>query len=502
VKPCLVLIGLLIGVQPAVASDPPPNIVVFLVDDLGWQDVSVPLGPQTTPFNERYATPNVERLARRGMRFTDAYASAPVCSPTRTSLLTGRSPAATGITWWLAAKDTHTSKRHASLDPPAWTVNGLQPGDVTLPGLLALGGYHTIHVGKAHLGARGTAGGDPLRLGFAANVAGTAHGSPGSYYGKHDFGVEKRTGRKGYQVPGLEAYHGENVFLTDALGMEAAREVRLAAAKEGPFFLHFASYAVHTPIMANERLLSSYEELDPREAAYATMVESADAALGAVLDTLAELGLTENTLVVFTSDNGGLSAHSRGGQAHTHNAPLRSGKGSAYEGGVRVPLVVVWPGVTAPGSLSHEPVISHDLFPTLLAAAGVEIPEAHGQLVEGRDLTPLLKGETPKWSGRSLYWHQPHLWGANGPGIWPFSSVRHGRWKLIFDHARGAFELYDLERDLSEARDLSGEKPERVGALAEELSLWLESTEARMSVVRETGQAVKMPREYLGQGGR
>lgn len=497
-----VLIGLLIVAHPAIASDSPPNIVVFLVDDLGWQDVSLPLGPETTPFNERYRTPNVERLAQRGMLFTDAYASAPVCSPTRTSLLTGRSPAATGITWWVHNKDTHNSRSHPNLTPPAWTVNGLQPGSVTLPGLLSEAGYTTIHVGKAHLGARGTPGGDPLQLGFTVNVAGTAHGSPGSYFGKHDFGVEKRTGREGYQVPDLEAYHGKDVFLTDALATEARRELLLAAKKDGPFFLHFAPYAVHTPIMANNRLIDSYEGLHAKEAAYATMVESADAALGVVLDTLQELNLTDRTLVVFTSDNGGLSAHGRGGPKHSHNAPLRSGKGSAYEGGVRVPLVVAWPGVTKPGTRSSEPVISHDLFPTLLSAAGVEVPEAHGKLVEGRDLTRLLKGEAPEWSGRPLFWHQPHLWGADGPGIWPFSSVRRGRWKLIFDHSQTTFELYDLQRDLSEAHDLAGTEPEVVDALAEELSLWLESTGGCMSVVTESGQAVKMPREYLDRNGR
>ena len=497
-----VLIGLLIVTHPASASESPPNIVVFLVDDLGWQDVSLPLGPEATPFNERYRTPNVERLARRGMLFTDAYASAPVCSPTRTSLLTGRSPAATGITWWVRNKDTHNSRSHPTLTAPVWTVNGLQPGDVTLPGLLSGARYHTVHLGKAHLGARGTAGADPTNLGFAVNVAGHGLGGPGSYYGLHNFSAKHRGGGEDWNVPGLEAYHGKDVFLTDAIASEARRELLQAAKKDGPFFLHFAPYAVHAPIMANNRLIDSYEGLHAKEAAYATMVESADAALGVVLDTLQELNLTDETLVIFTSDNGGLSAHGRGGPKHSHNAPLRSGKGSAYEGGVRVPLVVAWPGVTEPGTRSSEPVISHDLFPTLLAAAGIKAPKAHEKLIEGVDLAGLLKGETPEWSGRPLFWHQPHLWGANGPGIWPFSSVRKGRWKLIFDHAKTSFELYDLEQDLSEAHDLASKESEVVSALAEELSLWLENTGAGMSVVTESGQAVKMPREYLDENGR
>ncbi len=492
-KASALLIGLLIGVATVKADDPPPNLVVFLVDDLGWQDISVPLGPESTPFNRRYRTPNVARLAEAGMRFTDAYASAPVCSPTRTSLLTGRSPASTGITWWLRDKDTHTSKRHAHLDPPTWTVNGLQPGEVTLPRLLNEAGFHTLHVGKAHLGARETPGANPLSLGFAVNVGGQAAGSPGSYYGLHDFGAEKRSGRKGWQVPGLAEYHGKDVYLTDALAERAVKELRQAAKQEGPFFLHFAPYGVHTPIMPNPRLVESYSELDPREAAYASMIESVDQALGAVLATLEELDLLDTTLIVFTSDNGGLSAHSRGGKKHIHNAPLRSGKGSAYEGGVRVPLIVSWPNITAPGSTCSEPVITHDLFPTLLGAARVRPPADYGKTVEGRDLKPLLQGEAAPFAGRALYWHSPHLWGAAGPGVWPFSSIRAGRWKLIYNHDSENYELYDLHNDLGETTELSAEHPKRVTELAGELGAYLKGVGAKMSIRRDTGQAVPFP---------
>lgn len=476
-----------------------PNLVVFMVDDLGWQDVSLPLHHEPTRLNARYRTPNVERLAARGVRFTDAYASAPVCSPTRTSLMTGRSPAATGITWWVLWPDRHTSREHPTLEPPHWRVNGLQAGDLTLAGLLQSAGYRTIHVGKAHLGAKGTSGEDPRNLGFDVNVGGHGAGGPGSYLGEQDFSARQRGGGPHWDVPGLEAYHGEDVFLTEALAIEARAALEDAVAEGLPFFLHFAPYAVHAPITANRRYLDHYPDLDEREAAYATMVETMDAALGVVLDALEDLDVVDDTLVVFTSDNGGLSAHGRGGQRHSHNAPLRSGKGSAYEGGVRVPTVIAWSGVSEGGALSREPIVSHDLFPTLLSAAGVRIPAWYAPLVEGRDLAPLLAGQPATWGERALFWHQPHRWGADGPGIWPFSAVRRGRWKLVYAHAERRIELYDLVADLSETTDLASREPEVVAALAQELSCWIETTGARMSIDKGSGEPVELPSEVLAE---
>ncbi|MDF1838503.1 MAG: sulfatase-like hydrolase/transferase, partial [Planctomycetota bacterium] len=325
-----------------------PNIVLFLVDDLGWQDLSVPLHSEATPFNRRYRTPNLERLAREGVRFTNAYASAPVCTPTRTAIMTGQDPARTHITYWTLRKDKDTSAAHPSLGPPAWRVNGMDADQITLPRQLAAVGYHTIHVGKAHFGAHGTGAEDPVALGFHENVAGHASGAPASFYGTHNF---SRAGRQGkpnapasvWDVPGLGQYHGQEIYLTEALAAEAVSAVRAAHATGKPFFLNFCPYAVHTPIMANKRLLEPYANLNPREAAYATMVETYDNALGSLLDELDHLGITDETLIVFASDNGGLSAHGRGGEPHVHNAPLRSGKGSGYEGGVRVPTLIRWP---------------------------------------------------------------------------------------------------------------------------------------------------------------
>lgn len=489
--------------SPGLEPDGRPNVVLFLVDDLGWQDTSLPLHDEPTPFNARYRTPNLERLAARGVRFTQAYASAPVCTPTRTSILTGRSPGQNRITFWTLHRDRDTSKAHPLLAAPAWRMNGLGAEDVTLPALLREAGYRTIHVGKAHFGAHGTSGADPRALGFDVNVAGHASGGPASFLGQHHFSLAGRRGEPPgssssvWDVPGLEAYHGKDIYLTEALAREAVQAVREAAEDGVPFFLNFAPYAVHAPLMANERYLERYADLPPEEAAYATMVETVDAALGAILDLLEELDLADDTVFVYSSDNGGLSAHARSGPPHVHNAPLRSGKGSAYEGGTRVPTVIAWPGVARPGARCDVPIVSHDLFPTILASAGVPIPAEHAPTVEGSDLAPLLRGDPGFEEGRALCWNQPHQWGASGPGIHPFSSIRQGDWKLLYFHAERRFELYNLAHDVGETRDLAATEPERVGELAGALDAWIERVGAQLSVDRETGREVERPGRAL-----
>jgi len=472
-----------------------PNLVVFLVDDLGWQDTSLALGPQRTPFNERYHTPNVERLAREGTSFRQAYAAAPVCTPTRTSMLTGRAPARTHITYWTLRAGRDTSAKFEGLAPPKWSVDGLQPEDDVLPARLAREGYRTIHVGKAHFGALGTPGADPRALGFDVNVAGHAAGAPASYYGADSFASTRPNTDEVWNVPGLERWHGQDVYLTEALTAEALEQVRAAHAAGQPFYLNFATYAVHAPIQANRRYLARYADLDPTEAAYATMVESYDAALGAVLDELEKLGVANDTLVWFASDNGGLSAHARGGDKHTHNAPLRSGKGSAYEGGVRIPMVVRWPGVARAGAMSDAVVSTTDIYATLLAAAGAEpSPLA----LDSLDLREVLRGGEAL-DERVIVWNQPHFWGVSGPGIWPYSAIRSGRWKLVYRHLDRGFELYDLVDDLSEAHDLASKQPTRVAELARELSNRLRAMDAQLSIDARTGEPVEWPDEALSE---
>lgn len=510
--------------SPAVplSTDERPHVLVIMVDDLGWRDCSPacwddPEGPGARHFR----TPNLERLVGEGVRFADAYASAPVCTPTRTSFMTGVTPARNGITYWTRFHGRDQSARHPLLKAPSWDVDALQPGDVTLASLMTPG-YRTIHVGKAHFGTSpegGRGGGDPTTLGFDVNIAGWAAGGPGSFYGIDDFSAAKREERRGnkgrnrnWDIPGLEAYHGKDVFLTDVLADEAERALREAVADGERVFLHFAPYAVHAPIMAHEGLKARFEGsgLTGAELAYATMVAAVDDATGQLLDALDDLGIADETIVVYTGDNGGLSAHARGGERHTHNLPARSGKGSAYDGGLRVPMVVRWPGVVEPGALVRGPVVTHDLFPTLLGAAGIEIPADHAARVEGIDLRPVLDGREAPPAGRSLLFHQPHFWGVNGPGIEPFSAVRVGDHKLIYFHSGARldaatgkrtggprFELYDLAADVGEAHDLAAERPATVAALAQVLSARLEAAGASMSIDLASGEAIPMPRAAL-----
>ncbi len=489
----------------------PLNIIMFLVDDLGWQDTSLPFHAEKTPLNRRYRTPNLERLAAQGMRFTHSYASAPVCTPTRTSIMTGQSPGRSGITYWTLHKDKDTSTHRPDLAAPPWKMNGLGEEDVTLPKLLRNGGYRTIHVGKAHFGAHGTNGGDPTNLGFDVNIAGHASGGPASFYGKHNFTLAGRQGKDPksstsvWDIPGLEKYHGQDIYLTEALAIEAVAAIEQSVKDGKPFYLNFAPYAVHAPIMANKKYLDHYSTLDAKEAAYATMIETVDHALGDLLAALDRLGIAESTVVIYSSDNGGLSAHARGEspsgtKKHTHNAPLRSGKGSAYEGGVRVPTVVRWPGVVKPGATCATPIISHDYFPTILSMAKVETPKSYVPLVDGQDLVPMLSG-SGTLAARGLHWSQPHQWGARGPGIVPYTAIRFQQWKLIYFHPKQRFELYDLANDVGEAVDLAAKNKDTVSDLAERLDRWITSRIVRLSIDKATGRPIPLP-GHLHQGSK
>jgi arylsulfatase A-like enzyme len=482
-----------------------PNIVLFLVDDMGWQDTSVPFYSSRTPFNDRYQTPNMERLAREGMKFTQAYACS-VCSPTRVSLMTGMNAARHRVTNWTLRRDTSTDAPQDTLELPAWNVNGMSPVSgiartviaTPLPALLKRAGYRTIHCGKAHLGAIGTPGADPRNLGFDVNIAGHAGGAPGSYLGLHDFSAAWRNGDRIWDVPGLEAYHGQDIFLTEALTREALKDLEAAVAGDRPFFLYMAHYAVHTPIEEDKRFLQKYlaAGLDPIEARYAAMIEGMDKSLGDIMDFLEGRRLSEKTIILFMSDNGGLSAVSRGGTPHTHNKPLSSGKGSAHEGGIREPMIVRWPGVTRPGGVCDTPVIIEDFFPTVLELAGVR-PGELIQHVDGHSFVPLLRraGSFPK--DRPLFWHFPNNWGPTGPGIGASSTVRSGDWKLIYYHADRRFELFNLRRDIGESENLAVVNPGKVRELAALLTAYLKSVDAQMPVDTRTSQPVAWPADAL-----
>ena len=426
-----------------------PNIVLILADDLGWAD----LGCYGSTYHH---TPNLDRLAASGLRFTDAYAAAPVCSPTRAALMTGKYPARLNLTDWLPGRPDRPDQQ--LLRP---TINRELPrGEATLAEALKAAGYVTGHVGKWHLGG---AGAGPSQRGFDVNIAGDEAGSPRSYFAPFK-------GRDGRFMPGLErAPEGE--YLTDRLTAEA--EKFIASNRDRPFFLYLAHYAVHIPMKAKADLTAKYKPGPPGRQGnpiYAAMLESLDEGVGRVLKQLDELKLSERTIVVFTSDNGGLCVREGPNTPPTINAPLREGKGYLYEGGLRVPLLVTWPGVTRPGSTSSAPVCSIDLFPTLLEACGIK-PETK---VDGVGLVPLLRGE--RLQRDALYWHYPHYSNQGGR---PGAALRSGDWKLIEFYEDGRRELYDLRKDMRESHNCIEEQAEKTKELADKLTAWREEVGAR-----------------------
>lgn len=440
-----------------------PNVVVFLVDDLGQRDLSC----YGSSF---YETPNLDRLAAQGARFTDAYSACPVCSPSRAALMTGKYPQRLGITDYIGAPQPEKWDRNTELLPAPYSER-LELSETTLAETLKAAGYATMFAGKWHLGPEGHW---PEDQGFDVNKGGTNAGGP--YGGKKYFSP--------YGNPRLpDGPEGEH--LPDRLATEVNRFIETH--RDKPFFTYFSFYSVHTPLMGRPDLVEKYKEKKKRlglsaqyapegdrevrliqeHAIYAAMVEAMDLAVGKVLAKLDELALTENTIVVFTSDNGGLSTAEG---SPTSNLPLRGGKGWMYEGGIREPFIVRWPGVTKPGSTPTTPVSDIDLFPTFAAAAGTSAPTS-----DGIDLKPILLGEkTPE---RPLFWHYPHYGNQGGR---PSAAIRLGDWKLIEWFESGKTGLYNLAEDLSEARDLSSEQPDRVKELLGKLHAWQKEVGAKL----------------------
>lgn len=500
------------------AAQDTPNIVVFLVDDLGWADTSVAFGESRAPSNDFFHTPNLERLAKQGIVFTHARAHT-VCSPTRASILTGQSPLRHHVTNWTLHADKDPSGDWGRTgSPPDWRRDGIQPDAVVLPRLLQTAGYATIHVGKAHWGAFGTLGADPRRYGFDVNIAGHPTGAPGSYQGLDNFGNDAPgVYTPPWGVPGLMAYHGQDIHLTQVLTREANKAVDSAVASGKPFYLYFAHYAVHAPIQPDKPFMPHYTgknyagteiPIPEEEARYASMVEGVDASLGELLDHLDALGVAENTVIFFTSDNGGLTARARGTSprgtgTNTHNWPLKSGKGSAYDGGTRVAFVAAWAKPDpanafqqalpiAAGARSPQPILSEDLFPTVLGLAGAAGGLPADYPVDGRDLRPYLLQQQAD-PDRPLYFHYPHVWGPHGPGYEPHSAAIYGDWKIIFYYNERTWELYNLAEDIGEEKNLAQADPGRLAALARRMKADFIALGAQWPVDRTTGQAEPLP---------
>jgi len=433
--------------------------VLFLVDDMGWRDLAC----QGSLF---YETPNIDRLAAQGMTFTDAYATAPICSPSRASIQTGKSPARLRITDWIPG---HRFP-HAKLAPPSFR-HQLPLEEVTIAEALRDAGYTTLHVGKWHLGGQGYWPGDQ---GYDVNVAGHTKGAPGSYF--HPYA--KVTADTDWSVENLPLTGAEGEYLTDRLTDEASAWIERS--RDGPFFLHMSYYTVHSPYEGKPELVERYrakkQSLPPdapqSHAVFAAMVQSLDESVGRILSKLEQLDLARDTIVIFTSDNGGVHDISS-------NAPLRAGKGHLYEGGLRVPFFVRWPGVVAAGSESREPIWGADLVPTLLEAAGAADQGTTPGELDGLSLVDLLSGRASRLGREGLFWHYPHYHTPRRP---PSGAVRSGDYKLIEFYETGRVELYDLARDIGEQHDLSESRPRESRELRVMLHAWLEGLGAHMPV--------------------
>jgi len=445
----LALAGMFCSAAGRAAEPGPPNIVFILIDDLGWMDLAC-------QGNKLVETPRIDRFATEGMRFTNAYAAAPVCSPTRAAILTGKSPARLHLTNHTPDRPDFTPKNARLL--PAKMLNYLPTEHVTIAERLRGAGYKTAFMGKWHLSGPGDGKPEfePTAQGFDINLGGCGWGGPRTFFDP-------------YKMPNLpDRRAGE--YLPNRLADEAIGFLR--ANRQGPFALFLWTYTVHWPMEAPPALLEKYADRKGpglNDTRYGAMIEAMDTAAGRVLDELDRLKLTDNTLVVFTSDNGGY-----GGVAD--NRPLRLDKGHLYEGGIRVPLIVRWPGVVAAGTTCDTPVISMDFHPTLAAAAGLTDAQPEG--VEGVDLVPLLKGG--KLQRDAIYFHYPNyaFHRSNRLG----SSIRWGNYKLIEFFDDGSLELYDLSKDIGEEHNLAQSMPERARQLQRKLAHWRAETKAALPI--------------------
>ncbi|MEN8187756.1 MAG: sulfatase-like hydrolase/transferase [Bacteroidota bacterium] len=455
----------------------PPNIIVFLVDDMGLMDTSLPFlmdvdGNQVKyPLNNFYRTPNMEKMAKQGIRFTNFYAHS-VCSPTRTSLMTGQNSARHGVTNWINSENNNRSE----FGPSNWNWEGLNKKSVTLPRVLQQKGYKTIHVGKAHFGPFSSEGENPLNLGFEINIAGSSIGEPGSYYGKDGFG--HINGNKTRAVPGLEKYHGKDIFLTEALTLEANTAISQAKEEGKPFFLYMAHYAVHAPFQSDSRFANHYKNSGQTEKAqaYATLIEGIDKSLGDIVKHVKHLGLGENTLLLFMGDNGS-DAPLPIEDNYSSSSPLKGKKAMHWEGGMRVPFIASWVTPNDKVPCQEETPIARnkvqqqqgsviDIFSTLCQLAEVSPPE--GYIMDGFALQDQLNGQQNVKRDELFLNHYPHSHRSSY-----FTSLVKSDWKIIYHYQVDElphYELFNLKEDPFETNNLAGENPEQLKIMMKTLA--------------------------------
>ena len=426
-----------------------PNVLFILIDDMGWMD----LGCQG---NKNLHTPNIDNLAKEGMRFTDAYAPAPVCSPTRAAIITGQSPARLQITNHLPHQDRFTPKDSKLL--PAKMLNHLSLESETLAERLKIDAhYATAFIGKWHLYTGRDKKYNPLNQGFDINIGGCSYGGPPTFFDPYriDFLPDRKKGE----------------YLPNRLADEAIAFISEQKSKDKPFFVALWNYTVHWPMEAPDKLVEKYKSLPVkgyRDHRYAAMIEAMDIAIGKVLKSLDDLDIAEETLVIFTSDNGPF-----GGVGDA--SPLRADKGHLYEGGIRVPLIVRWPGKVEAGVVEKTPVILTDFHPTILAATGLDLNSTIPN--DGDNLIPLLEGKKV-FKNRALYWHYPNFAFHRDNRLG--SAIREGDHKLLHFYDTDSIELYNLKKDIGEKNDLSDKMPQLAQKLKGKLSSWLKESGALM----------------------
>ena len=466
----LVALVLLAGCRQPVHQVVPRNVIFLLVDDWGWRDA----GCYGSDF---YATPNIDRLAGQSVRFSNAYSACTVCSPSRAAILTGMYPARLHVTDWIPGQDAKPDSR---LLLPDWTMK-LEHRHVTLAEVLQSNGYRTGHVGKWHLMPTGQPDLDdytPTRHGFDVNVGGNQWGEPGSYF--HPYR------RRRLEVRPLPSGGKEGDYLTDRLTDEALKLIDGWA--DQPFFLYFPYYTLHTPLQARAELEEAHQKrlrpgLRHSNATYAAMIQSLDESVGRLLARLEELEIADRTIIFLTGDNGGLEV----GAAPTDNAPLRAGKGSVYEGGVRVPTIIKWPGVTPTGLMSDTAIMSIDYYPTILEMLNLQGSPAHDENVDGVSLVPVLKDPRADLGRTTLFWHYPHY---HDGGATPYGAIREKDWKLIEFYEEDRVELYDLKADVGETTDLSASRPRVASRLRDRLRAWRASVDAQMPIFNPESQGL------------
>ena len=521
-----------------------PNIITFIIDDMGWLDTSVAFGEEVYPHNLRHDTPNIARLAEEGVIMTSAFAC-PVSSPSRTSMMSGMNAAHTRITNYLAmvkdkntdASNTPSEKLDDTVERTDWNVNGIQPDGMSdighcvhvtpYPQILKNNGYYTIHTGKSHWAPGGTAAASPYNMGFCVSVAGHVVGKGWGYYAENNY----RNVPGNYNqltIQNMTEYLGSSTHLTEALTLESLKTLDYPIDNGIPFYLNFCHFAVHTPILSDPRFYQKYIDrgMDEGQARFASMCEGVDKSLGDLMAYLEKKKVLDNTIIVFMSDNGGNSENlSKGGERHTQNSPLREGKASCYDGGTRVPMIVYWKGKIAAGTRLNTPVVMEDIYPTILEMAGIDSYKTV-QNLDGKSIVNLLtKGSKAvrkamdkgvitnqkeanafvvpeSVSGidpeREVLSHYPHQWKPYQlHDIDYLSSLRKGDWRIVYRHRQQVLELYNTRQDITERNDLSGTNPEKLQEMAKALTAKLKGYDALMPTFRSTGEVIPMPDELI-----